>query len=75
MDGSVFESDGLRVVAVDPGEPWAGNTLLVGETLLVPAGNPATLRTLRGLGLRPIEVGIDEFQKAEGGLSCLSIVI
>ena len=62
-------------MAVDPGEPWAGNTLLVGETLLVPAGNPATLRTLRGLGLRPIEVGIGEFQKAEGGLTCLSIVI
>ena len=75
MDASIFESDGLRVAAVDPGEPWAGNTLLAGETLLVPAGNPATLRTLRGLGLQPVQVGIHEFQKAEAGLSCLSIVI
>lgn len=75
VDDSAFESDGLRVVAVDPGEPWAGNTLLAGETLLVPAGNPATLRTLRGLGLRTVQVGIGEFQKAEAGLTCLSIVL
>lgn len=75
VDGASLESDGLRVVAVDPGEPWAGNTLLVRETLLVPAGSPATLRTLRGLGLRPVEVAIAEFQKAEAGLTCLSIVI
>lgn len=75
MDDSAFESDGLRIVAVDPGEPWAGNTLLAGQTLLVPVGNPATLRTLRGLRLRPVEVAIGEFQKAKAGLTCLSVVI
>ena len=75
VDAAVFESDGHGVVPVDPGEPWAGNTLLAGETLFVAAGNPATLRILHGLGNRPVEVGIGEFQKAEAGLTCLSIVI
>ncbi len=75
VDGSAFEADGLRVLQVDPGEPWAANALLAGETLLMPAGNPATLRTLRASGFRPVEVDIGEFQKAEAGLTCLSIVI
>lgn len=75
VDGSIFESDGVDIVAVDPGEPWAGNSLLVGRTLLVPAGNPVTHQSLRGLGLRPVEATITEFQKAEAGLTCLSIVI
>ena len=75
VDGSAFESEGLRILNVDPEEPWAGNTLLVGETLLVPAGNPATLGRLHRIGLRPREVGISEFLKAEAGLTCLAILI
>jgi dimethylargininase len=70
-----FEEAGLAVVAVADSEPWAANVLSVASTLLVPAGNRATLRRLRTAGLEPVEVDIGEFQKAEAGLTCLSLLI
>jgi dimethylargininase len=75
VDAEVFQRDGLETVAIDPEEPWVANVLLVGTTLLVPAGNPGTLRRLRGAGLDPVEVAITELQKAEAGLTCLSLVL
>jgi dimethylargininase len=70
-----FEQDGLSVVPVSSSEPWAANVLRVAGTLFVPAGYPATLQQLRTVGLDPVEVDIHEFQKAEAGLTCLSLVI
>lgn len=75
VDGGVFERDGLRLLAVDPAEPWAANVLLLGHALVVPAGNPATAGRLTRAGLQPVEVAIGEFQKAEAGLTCLSLLI
>lgn len=74
VDAAAFERDGLAVVPVAPAEPWAGNTLRIGDTLLVAAGSPATRARLRDAGLRPEELDIGEFQKAEAGLTCLSLV-
>jgi dimethylargininase len=75
VDGGLFERDGLGVLPVDPSEPWAANALHVRETLLVPAGNPRTAGRLRRAGLQPVEVAIGEFQKAEAGLTCLSVLV
>jgi dimethylargininase len=75
VSGRVFEEDGLEAVPVAASEPWAANVLWVADTLLVPAGNDLTARSLRSLGLRPVPVEIGEFQKAEAGLTCLSLLI
>lgn len=75
VDGAVFERDGLSALPIDAAEPWAANLLRVGDTLLVAAGNRATVRRLRGAGLDPVEVDIAELQKAEAGLTCLSLVL
>lgn len=75
VDGDLFERDGLGVLPVDPSEPRAANALRVRETLLVSAGTPRTLGRLRRAGLQPVEVAIGEFQKAEAGLSCLSVLV
>jgi dimethylargininase len=75
VSGRPFEEDGLTVVPVTPSEPWAANVLRVAGTLLVPAGNTATARRLRAAGLKPVEIEIGEFQKAEAGLTCLSILV
>ncbi|HEY9505309.1 MAG TPA: N(G),N(G)-dimethylarginine dimethylaminohydrolase [Gemmatimonadales bacterium] len=74
VSGEPFERDGLEVVPVAPSEPWAANVLVVGDTLLVPAGSPATARRLRSAGLEPGDVDIGELQKAEAGLTCLSLL-
>jgi dimethylargininase len=75
LDRHPFERDGLGVLPVDPSEPWAANALRVRETLLVASGNPRTVGRLRRAGLQPVQVAIGEFQKAEAGLSCLSVLV
>jgi dimethylargininase len=75
VSGRPFEQDGLTVVPVASSEPWAANVLDVAGALLVPAGHGATAARLRAAGLDPVEVEIGEFQKAEAGLTCLSLLI
>ena len=75
VDARLFEREGLAVVAVASSEPWAANVLRAGETLFVSTGNRATAARLREAGLDPVEIEIGEFQKAEAGLTCLSLLI
>jgi dimethylargininase len=75
VDPRLFQREGLAVVAVVPSEPWAANVLRVGDTLFVSTGHRATAARLREAGLDPVELEIGEFQKAEAGLTCLSLLI
>jgi dimethylargininase len=75
VDARLFERESLAVVTVAPSEPWAANVLRVGDTLLVSMGNRTTAARLREVGLDPVEIEISEFQKAEAGLTCLSLLI
>ena len=75
VDGRVFEREGLDTLPVASAEPWAANVLHVGARLLVAREHPATLRRLRAAGLDPVELDISEFQKAEAGLTCLSLLV
>ena len=65
---------GWSLIDVDPGEPHAANALLVGDAVIYPASFPRTLDRLerRGLRVRPVEV--DELQKAEGAVTCCSLI-
>jgi dimethylargininase len=75
VEPRVFEREGLAVVAVAPSEPWAANVLRVGDALFVSTGHRHTEARLRQAGLDPVEIEIGEFQKAEAGLTCLSLLI
>ncbi|MDH4066514.1 MAG: arginine deiminase-related protein [Acidobacteriota bacterium] len=72
VDAGVFR--GLRCVAVDQREPMAANALRVGTTVLVGAEYPSTGERLvaQGIEVRPIDAS--ELAKAEGGLTCCSLV-
>ena len=63
-----------RIITVPECEPHGANVVRVGETLLVDATAPRTVELLRGHGydVRPLDVR--EFAKAEGALTCKSIV-
>lgn len=67
------EVDGFRVVAVDPREPFGANVLPVGGGLLMSASAPRTRDRVQELGYEVTAVDISEFEKAEGGLTCLSL--
>jgi len=64
-----------EVVGVSEDEPWSANGVLVGETIVVPAGAAKTSALLRERGLKVVEVGLSEMQKAEGSATCLSVLM
>ncbi|MBX6364369.1 MAG: dimethylargininase [Gemmatimonadetes bacterium] len=66
--------DGMAHLEVDPTEPFAANALLVGTRLLCADAFPRTLERLRRHGLDPLTVDASELAKAEGGVTCCSLV-
>jgi dimethylargininase len=65
---------GVDVIAVDENERTAANVLRVGEQLIMPAGNPRTAELLRARGFQVVEVDVSELQKAEAGVTCMSLI-
>lgn len=64
----------LDTIEVDPDEPAAANALLVGDVVIYAAGFPKTRARLEEKGLRVRVVEVDELAKAEGGVTCCSLV-
>jgi dimethylargininase len=64
----------VEPLAVDESEPSAANCLRVGERLILPAGNPRTAGALRDRGFQVTEVDVSELQKAEAGVTCMSLI-
>jgi dimethylargininase len=62
-----------EVVPVDASETYAANCVRVNERILFAAGHPRLETALRGLGYGLIPLEMSEFQKMDGGLSCLSL--
>lgn len=65
---------GLDVIVVPPGEEPAANCLAVGNAVIMPAGYPRTAAAIWHRGFRVLSVPISEFGKADGGVTCLSVV-
>jgi dimethylargininase len=64
---------GFEIVPVEPEEAYAANCVALGGRVLIASGFPALARSLAGLGLEPVALDMSEFQKMDGGLSCLSL--
>lgn len=62
-----------ELVRVPAGEEYAANCLPVRGRVLVPAGFPGTEQRLRDLGYAILPLDMSEFQKMDGGLTCLSL--
>jgi dimethylargininase len=60
-------------VYVDAAEAYAANCVRVNDHVLVAEGYPGVQTTLRVLGYATIALDMSEFQKMDGGLSCLSL--
>jgi dimethylargininase len=65
---------GVEAVAVADGEDAAANCLRAGARLILPAGNPRTAGALRDRGFQLVEVDVSELQKAEAGVTCMSLI-
>lgn len=66
---------GLATVPVAPSEPFAGNVLRVGGAVLASASHPRTVQHLLAAGYDMRTVDIGELEKAEAGMTCLSVLV
>jgi dimethylargininase len=64
----------LSVVEADPLEPLAANALRIRGRVIYPASFPRTRRRIEALGLVVDAVDVSELQKAEGAVTCCSIL-
>ncbi len=64
----------LEPVLVAPEEPSAANALLVGGMVIYSSACPRTLGILERRGARVVPIDLGELAKAEGALTCCSLV-
>jgi dimethylargininase len=62
-----------ELIGVDAAEAYAANCLVVNRRVLVAKGFPRLLRRLQELDYETVVLDMSEFQKMDGGLSCLSL--
>jgi len=63
----------FNLIEVPEKESYAANSLWINDTVLVPKEFPITKQKIIDVGYSVIEVDLSEFQKLDGGLSCLSL--
>ncbi len=67
------EFAGFDLIVVPRGEEYAANCITVNDYVLVAAGHEQFEGKLQRLGLKTRALDMSEFQKMDGGLSCLSL--
>jgi dimethylargininase len=76
IDANVFGD--MQVLTVDPREPQGANTLWIGEGVIYPSSFPRTWQKVGNFldkrGIRLLGVDVSELQKAEGAVTCCSLV-
>jgi dimethylargininase len=72
VDPAVFGAD--RVIVADENEPAAANGLLIGTTMIYSTVFPKTQMRLVEHGIKLLTVDMSELAKAEGAISCCSVV-
>ena len=72
INRSAFKN--YELIDVDKGEAHAANALLVGQNVIYPSSFPRTAEKLVNAGLDVTLVNVSELQKAEGAVTCCSLI-
>lgn len=70
-ENDLFRS--YKLIRVPVEESYAANCVRVNERVLVAMGYPRLMAKLVASGFNPLALEMSEFQKMDGGLSCLSL--
>jgi len=62
-----------NLLEVDADESYAANSVWINDIVLTPKGFPKSRNLIESTGYKIREVDVSEFQKLDGGLSCLSL--
>ncbi len=65
----------VNFIEVDASEPYAANAVLLGGPVLYPAAFPKTQKRLEEAGIQLATVDADELAKAEGAVTCCSLIL
>ena len=65
----------MDLIEVDASEPYGGNALLIGGTIIYPASFPRTRKRLQDRGIPLMIVDVSELAKAEGAVTCCSLIL
>ncbi|GEK35488.1 dimethylarginine dimethylaminohydrolase family protein [Kurthia sibirica] len=71
VDHELF--DKYDKIIIPKEDEYSANCILVNDYVIIPSGYPATQQKLEAHGYKTIELPMSEFQKQDGGLSCLSL--
>jgi dimethylargininase len=64
----------MQFIEIDPSEPYAANAVLVDDMIIYPSSFPRTRAKLQAAGIRTVIVETDELAKAEGAVTCCSLI-
>ena len=67
--------EGYELIDVDESEPFAANCLPVGDAIIFPIAFPKTGAKLEAHGSKLKPVVVDELAKAEGAVTCCSLIV
>lgn len=73
VDAACFP--GWAAIAVDVAEPHAANALWLGNAVIHAASAPRTTAKLRAQGIDVRSVDMSEMEKAEGAVTCCSVIL
>jgi len=60
-------------IKIPENESYAANCIWINESVIIPLGHPTTKQRIKNAGYAIVETDVSEFQKLDGGLSCLSL--
>jgi dimethylargininase len=67
------EFAGYNILRVSPEENYAANCVRVNQHVLMPSGYPRLQSAIEALGYAVMPLDMSEYEKMDGGLSCLSL--
>jgi dimethylargininase len=73
VDKSQFS--GVKFIEIDASESYAANALLLDATIIYPDSFPRTRERLEETGIELVTVPADELAKAEGAVTCCSLIL
>jgi dimethylargininase len=63
----------FNILKIDDDESYAANCVWINDHILLPKGFPNAKKIIKKYYQNIVEVNVSEFQKLDGGLSCLSL--
>ena len=76
LSGELIDNPNFKeynIIKVDEHEAYAANCLHIKNKVLIAKGFEKLKNSISSIGYNIIEIDMSEFQKMDGGLSCLSI--